>query len=89
MYIHPFSHSHPHSFYLPIFSSVVKKKLILGRNNIGRHFPSLLHPPPPNEVSSYTYVSGGQYAQNLLSLGEGKLQVTPHKISERTFGVEK
>jgi len=34
-------------------------------------------------------VSGDQFAQNLLSHGEGKSQIKPHKISEHTFGVEK
>jgi hypothetical protein len=56
---------------------------------VGILFPHIINDAWSKPHQIYTYVSGGQYAQNLLSLGEGKLQIKPHKISEHTFGVEK
>jgi hypothetical protein len=35
-YIHPFSPLSPKYFYLPLFNSVAKRKLLLRRNDIGR-----------------------------------------------------
>jgi len=54
IYVHPFPPLSLRSFYLRLFNSVAKRKLFLGRKNIGRggNCPRPSSSPPPSDASA-------------------------------------